>query len=283
MVYLLGAAAFCVCKLPEWLCRVTLWSFTTENRVTLVIGLANILLTMVVLHRLRPGALSQRGRIGIACVAGVAMLICLSMAAHASPLFFNKGILVISIALALLLVALFLWASARIFMLVLLCALAPAGLSVNPVMGGLDPLTQAAPLDAIRALQKADPEARWIAYDSSHISAFLISAGVPVLSGAKTLPDLAFYKRIDPTGASANIYNRYSIVMFEMPEKRDDVRFELINFCGHRNYIHPTNPALRAMNVRYFVYQKPLSDPAAEGMALVRELPDNHLWIYRLE
>lgn len=103
-----------------------------------------------------------------------------------------------------------------------------------------------------------------------------------VLSGSKTVPDLAFYRQLDPERRALDIYNRYSLAVFHLPSARAEVRFEPINFCGHCVFLHPTHPVLRAAGVRRFVFPRALGDAAAEGLQLLRALPGRRLWIYQL-
>jgi hypothetical protein len=105
---------------------------------------------------------------------------------------------------------------------------------------------------------------------------------VDVLSGSKTVPDLAFYRTLDPGQHSLEIYNRYSLGIFQLPTTDDPVRFEQINFCGHRVFIHPTHPALRAADVKYAAFPRVLDPSEAAGMELLQALPERKIWVYRV-
>ena len=181
-----------------------------------------------------------------------------------------------------MLFGLYLWPLPRAFAIALLAALAPSALLVNPLTTGLAPLTESSARQAIADLRRADPDARWLAYEGANLSAFLAATGANVLSGSKTVPDLAFYRQLDPGGRALDIYNRYALAVFHLPAARDEVRFEQINFCGHRVFLHPAHPVLRAAGVRYFVFPRALENPAADALQLRRALPERRIWIYQL-
>ena len=279
----LGLALFAACPLPAAFGRWTLLSFSTEERCILPVGLGGILLSVLTLRQMESGAATQRRtRLGLAVIAAGLACAALAGAVKMNPVFFAPWRIAAAAALCGLLFGLYLWPAKRAFACVLLAALAPPALMVNPVVCSFAPLTESTALSAVREIRRADPEARWIAYEGANLSAFLASAGVPVLSGSKTVPDLAFLRQLDPGGRSLEIYNRYALAVFQLPAARDEVRFEQINFCGYRVFIHPANPALRAAGARYFVFPRALDAAAADGLSLLRALPERRLWIYEI-
>jgi hypothetical protein len=281
---LLALVIFALCPLPPIIGRVTLLSLTTEERLILPIGFGGILLSVLAWREMTtaPSYPVARRLTLLAICTGAATAILLS-AATDSPKFFTTGRLAAALALSLIVFALYLWPMKRAFALVLLAALVLPAIHANPITCGLAPLMESTAFEAIDEIRRADPAARWLAFDGANQSAFLTSAGVEVVSGAKTLPDLAFYRELDPEGRDLEIYNRYSLGLFHLAPSPEIVRFKLFNFCAHHVLIHPAHPALRARNVRYFVFPKPLEDPAAAGLQTFKNLPERQIWIYRLK
>jgi hypothetical protein len=158
--------------------------------------------------------------------------------------------------------------------------LAASNALINPIMTGLEPLTKATPSAFIKNLMRDDPSAAWAAYESNPNSEFLMALGANVVTGVKTVPDLEFYKSMDPSGDKLSVYNRYSFSQFIFRQDRSTVELQSYGFPTHVVRIHPLNPALRARNVNYFVLTRPLRDPAKEGLTLLGELPENRMWIY---
>ena len=280
LAVVLGLTLFASCPLPAGLGRWTLLSFTTEERCLLPIGLGGILLSVLTLREMR-GADGPARVIAFVIALGLALAALLSAAA-ASPVFFQTWRVLTAAALCAVLFGLYLWPLPRAFAIALLAALAPSALLVNPLTVGLAPLTESSARQAIADLRRADPDARWLAYEGANLSAFLAATGANVLSGSKTVPDLAFYRQLDPGGRALDIYNRYALAVFHLPAARDEVRFEQINFCGHRVFLHPAHPVLRAAGVRYFVFPRALENPAADALQLRRALPERRIWIYQL-
>lgn len=279
---LLALTLFALCPLPPIIGRLTLLSFATEERLILPIGLGGILLSILVLAQMKVtrGKIETHRLMIFAICVGFAVAVVLTGGA-ASPKFFTVGRMAGAIALSVVLFALYLWPLQRAFAAVLLAALAGAGATVNPVTYGLAPLTESSAVAVIEKIRRADPGARWLAFDGANQSAFLMAAGVEVLSGAKTLPDLAFYKELDPEGRDLTIYNRYSLGLFQLAPDPATVEFKLFNFCAHWVSIHPAHPALQRRNVRYFVFPKPLENPAGYGLQSLVSVPERGMWIYR--
>ena len=107
-----------------------------------------------------------------------------------------------------------------------------------------------------------------------------MAMGADVVSGVKTVPDLEFCRHLDPEGRYLSIYNRYSFAVFVFNSNLDSIDIRAGGFPIHLVRIHPRNAVLRARNVRYFIFSKPLADPQHEGMKLVKGFPQNHMWIY---
>ena len=278
---LLALSFYAVCGFPRWLGDVTLLSFCTEERVLLVIGMANILFCALSLSRLRQ-ELPRRTLVATAAVLLILLGVYLQMSVPGSPRFLTPmrvgllgGIsLVIWVALAK--------APRRWFYVFFLGLLAATNLLVNPVMAGLGPLLTATPRAAIQRIRQADPGAVWVVYDSNKLSDFIMSTGASVLSGVKLVPDLTFYQRIDPTGKSLSIYNRYGFACFSVPPERGVIRISYLGFPSHLVEIEPSHPVFREQHVRYFVFPEMLAGAANAGLKLREKFPDNGIWIYEL-
>jgi hypothetical protein len=64
----------------------------------------------------------------------------------------------------------------------------------------------------VRAVSAFDESrvARWVVFDSSEQEQLVKSTGRKVLNGSQYLPNFWIMKKIDPTGAQTDIYNRYA-------------------------------------------------------------------------
>ncbi len=275
---------YAVTRLPDWFCKYTLLSLCTEERSLLVIGIANILFCTLGLRSLK-ASLPELSRNYILAALGVLSVLVwfyLWQAAPKSPRFLQVWrigfFFLINVTVFVCLVK----TANRVFCGLLIGLLAAGNLLVNPVMIGLEPLLKATPRAAIEELIRAEPHGIWAVYDNNLNSEFVMAMGADILSGVKIVPDLDFYKQIDPEGNDMAIYNRYGFAYFLMPPKKDLVLIRYIGFPTHVIAIHPTHPVFRARNVRYFVFGRSFAEPAKEGLKLVLALPQNGMWVYEL-
>ncbi len=275
---------YALCPLPPWFCSATLLGFCTEVRMLLGIGVAGILFVTITFPLLKKelSALKARTLLILIALLGSLVFLYLSASAPANPKFLTQSRIVLLLAINLALLIAFLNLPARFFQIGFVAFLAADTAFINPVMTGLAPLLQATPAAAVEKIIRSDPNGKWAVYENNVFSEFLMAMGAGVVTGVKVVPDLAFYRRLDPAGRCAAIYNRYAFSCFFMPRDRTvfDVRY--LGFPAHVVVVHPANPALRAAGIRYFVFGRLLADPAVQGLELLAALPQNQMWIYKL-
>jgi hypothetical protein len=276
-------SAYALCPLPSWITNPTLLSFCTEVRALLTIGLANVFF-VVLSFPLFQRCLAQWNPKAVVATIGLLGLftwLYLQNAKVAYPIFLTPWRLWIFLVLDVTLLALLLKARARIFALCFIAILVVTDGRVNPVMTGLGSILRATPAAAIQKIIRDHPNDAWVAYESNQLSEFLMALGANVASGLKIVPDLDFYRAIDPTGESSSIYNRYSFGFFLFRKDRATAGLRPYTFPSHLVSIHPLNVGMKARHVRFFVFSKPLGEPAAEGVELVLSFPNNHIWVYQ--
>ncbi|HEX4631891.1 MAG TPA: hypothetical protein VH188_13110 [Chthoniobacterales bacterium] len=282
LAVLVVLSLYALCPWPDWLCKITLLSFCTEERLLLTVGVANILFVVLTWPLLRQQIAAMSARYFLAVVGAWGCLICLYLweAEPSNPVFLVPWRILMFFGLAIGLVILLLKTPNKIFAATFIGVLALSNGLVNPVMSGLRPIVAATPARAIQNLIREHPTAAWAAYESNQHSEFLMAMGADVVSGVKTVPDLDFCRRLDPEGHFDSVYNRYSFAFFVFHPNMDEINIRSGGFPVHLVRIHPRNPVLRARNVRYFVFSRALADPQHEGIKLVQGFPENHLWIY---
>ena len=269
-------AIFSLFPMPHWLASVTELSLTTTERWILPIGLAGIFISVLFLPEV--AKLPLKFRLLAWLIAMVFVIGWMADAREVNAPFLTAARMAILAGTAAVLFASYLTGWTPLFLACSLCILAPAALTVNPVTQGLSPLLDTPAAIAVRAIAKSNPGAGWVAYESNYLSQFLMAQGVPVISGAKTVPDLRFFDTIDPERKSLGIYNRYGIAVYQPPATRGTISFKLINFCGYEIIIDPANAALRREGVQFYVFPLAVDFP---GIQLVKALPQARIWIYR--
>jgi hypothetical protein len=271
---------FALCPLPALIGRITLLSFSAEEDMILPIGVGGILLSVLALQEMEEAARHPLRRTILIIVCGGIATILIVAAYGESPAFFTTWRLLFAIALSWCLFALYLWPVKRLFSALILVALFLPATRVNPINRGLAPLTRTSALPTLEKIRQMRPDARWAAFDGAHQSALLMAAGLDVISGSKMLPDLDFFRELDPTGRDLDIYNRYALDNFHLAGKPDTVLLSLINAGAYTVTIHPAHPALRKRNVSYFVFPGPIKNPAAVDLQPFVRIPERHIWIY---
>ncbi len=276
-------SVYALCPVSSWVTSPTLLSFCTEPRALLAIGLANIffVVTSFPLFRSRLAQWKPQAVAAAIGLLGLFALLYLYNAKAIYPTFLTPWRLWIFFVLDVTVLSLLLKARARIFALSFIILLIATNARVNPVMTGLGSILRATPATAIQKVIREHPNDAWVAYESNQLSEFMMALGANVVSGLKIVPELDFYRALDPAGDARSIYDRYSFGFFLFRKDRATAGFRPYTFPSHLVSIHPLNDAMKARHVRYFVFSAPLGEPAAEGVELVLSFPNNHIWVYQ--
>ena len=98
---------------------------------------------------------------------------------------------------------------------------------------------------AIRAIDAEHAgESVFVTYGSPKLANLVWALGVRGLNGTHTLPQLALWRELDPTGRLEDVYNRYAHVQFKLAPG-DDARFQVLRHDSIRVLLNPLAPVLR--------------------------------------
>lgn len=282
-VLLIAMSVYCVAKLPPWFVSATLLSFTTEKRTLLAIGLANILFTCLFFDRYRLRIFSKPGALLTGLAFSCAIVAVMWTLWTTNPIFFSdKLLLAVPLAINGTLVTLFFWEVLRKWMPPILAALLVfSNAGINPIMRGLSPLVDSAGFREISKIQAADPEAKWIVYNSHYFAQLVKASGAPILNGTKVVPDLPFWYRLDPGGQHDWIYNRYANVGCELPRQGYEVSASLIHPDHYIWFLAPDLAVLQMAGYRYALFPSAWPGAASYGFSLFERIEPGNLWIYR--
>ncbi len=213
VLYLLAMSSYVLLGWPPLLAKLTFLNLVPSGRAILGIGLANVCFTIIYLAG--DGAVSKVGRLSgmWALTAGALGWCSLMRVAYGD--FFGIPQLAVSVCvlLALSLPLILKRRGAFGFAVVALTLAASAG--VNPVAQGLRPLLNNRVTDAVRALPGRLQTEPVLVFGGFVVPQLFEASGLQVITGSKFVPDLAFWGKIDPTGAYVDIYNRYAHVVFQ--------------------------------------------------------------------
>ncbi len=280
--YVVVVLAWMTLRWPHALAVVTGFGLSPGKRSLLGVGLASIILCCVFLAKRRVDLPRGLGPRLVVAASMLALLMALALDfAHVTGNFATGGQAVL-VSLVALGAGYLLLARKRIAFAV--CLLVPSVWSyglVNPVSVGLGPILDTRLFQQVSRIVDRDPDARWIVY-GGFVTADLIKAtGAQVFSGTKVVPPLEDLRVLDPKSTAAPTYNRSAHIEL-VPEKGSEVVFTLVQADWYRITIDPMSDAWRRLGIRYVALPFAAADREfLETTALVLELPDSGVWVYK--
>jgi hypothetical protein len=274
---------YCLMPLPHWLARATLLNFATERRALLAIGLANIFLCCFFLDRHRAPIFSKSGAAIAGVVLWLATLLLLWQGGIPNAVYFSDwwawGQ---SLALSGVVLVMFFWERLRFRWLPALLGtlLVFSNCTINPVMRGLGPLLDSEAFKRIDRIRGADPGGKWIVYHTRYFAQLVKATGATVFNGTKIVPDVAFFRQLDPDEDDFT-YNRYANIGCEVPRLSHQVSTGLVYPDFYILFLPPDLPLLEKAGYRYVLFPKDWPEAASYGFALIDRVMPGDLWIYR--
>lgn len=270
-------SVYCIVPMPSWLARASLLDLTTEGRLLVGIGIANVLLCCIFVARYR-GRIMARDDM----VAAGAFLFCLILGLiFLRPFPENSALSTLIVFISAALIGLFFFERLRPwFLATFATAIALNGIPINPVMRGLSPLVGSQAFVKIDEVRKQNPAAHWICYEDVRLAQLVKATGASVLNGAQILPDLKFMHQIDPAGEFEGIYNRFAYINITLPNEPDEVAFVLDSFNFYEFALPPEHPALVRNDYRYLMFPRAWQSADLHGFSLVGQLERSPLCIY---
>jgi hypothetical protein len=250
--------------LPPALANILFLKYVPPNRVTLSLGVINLVLIIYYLTRLSIKKTHSYKIILTLYSIGVFFVVFLlgQYLKVNSPSYINNNLTILIISsLAGIMMILILYQKRSLFIVIfLLFTLISTG-SVNPLYHGLSPLHDDKLLKLIEMID--DPQAGWVTYDSilsRNLSNYLASNGIKVLNGTYYLPNISFWTLFDPDHKYVDLYNRYAHVSVNPSTDPDSIDFDLVRIDHIRLTISPCNPRLMESGVKYHIFQAPNND-----------------------
>jgi hypothetical protein len=277
-------SAYAVIGLPEWFCRISGLSFCLETRIRLTVGIAGLLLAFVSLRSDGLALLRGRARLIAPLAVCVAVVASLWWLRGHNPAYLTPSHLLVCAAAASVLGSLYFCARGVVFAGALATVLVAGNFLVNPISEGLPILLRSEAAQRIATIHKSDPHAVWAVYEQPALAQLVVSSGARALTGIKSVPDLASMSRMDPASAHRDIYNRYSVVVFAWPgEGQEKPTFVLQGADWYRAVVSPFHSSMSDLALIYVVLPRPLSVAEMGSMELIDSLPQNSIWIYKLQ
>lgn len=195
---------------PAILAKLTLMSFTTAERMVVVLGMVNLMLFVKAMQCLK-GVARSKAVICIIVIYAIAIAACSYIS---EPLYFDDFRIIILIFILLFFpIALYRgFDDASIYMAC--CIVVVAGVFVNPIQIGTAPATSNQLVRTIAEISSTSNK-KWLSLTDW-------AENIPTLGGASTIssthyyPDFNLWEILDPGGLYADVYNRYAHMRFSL-------------------------------------------------------------------
>jgi hypothetical protein len=208
---------FAVCGIPQWLAKISLWSYATTERLSVPLALVSVL---AICRFLAPSVTLGQMRLSPwyvligAFVFGL-VLVAANRDLHnfVPPAALAAIWLFYSVA-GTLLVATYRFACGAMIILPLVVLNG----AINPLGRGIPAYETTSVSPVLAKLRRAFPQTRWIVVGpdprGTTISTMLKATGATVLSGFTAVPNGEMLGSLDPKRENTSVYSRYAIVRF---------------------------------------------------------------------
>lgn len=270
--------AYCLFPLPEFLAKATLLAFSMPKRAADVLGYLNMLMLITALAQLSEIGKFKRRTSVLLSGASVGMAVLYALGSCDRKI---QAACVLVIGAAAWLAGTWLLVRghekknmAALSGMTLLALV--AGLSVNPLMYGLDAIYSKPVAQAVARIVEAEPEATWIAVDSIVTPDYLIACGARTYNSTNYVPNLSFWEKLDPDGEQEEVYNRYAHISITLTT--DETTMELAG----TDYIQLSLSYgdMEKLDIDYILSVSELED--AEKNGLEEQYCENGMYIYKV-
>lgn len=238
LIYTFFQISWLVVKYPLLFAKISLFSYVTEGRLSLIINLIGLYLTFITLSEL--GNIKKLPHYFIFIILSfLFMVYFLSIKNTMMYEYINSWkIIIIILIYFLILNYVFLANKRKIFLTLFSMYILISGITVNPISRGIDSIYEKQVSKRLIEISEKYEGEKWAAVNSLHYDNLLVALGIKTFNSVHTYPDLNMWKKLDPEGKYQNIYNRYAHVELQLTD--NETYFELKfpdHFCIYLNYL----------------------------------------------
>jgi hypothetical protein len=301
-VYLLLLSIFAFLPLPASIAKVLLLNYAARGRTDIAFGLASIILSVIVLAAVTPvGAQSGQNTqlrseraapvlasIGFATVVFVTGVL-LSLVAGGFPPVSAAMLAALVCGLAAFCL---LAGKPRVFCYLVGAAVIATALFFNPLSTNLDFLYKSELAQKIVELNgvpapagfsEREQRPLWLCYGLAYPEVLVQILGGRALPGIQWPPQLDLWRRLDPSGAYEDVYNRYAHVQLAADATQPQPAFTSPKDDTMVVSVSPTDPVLASMGARYVLAMyKYQADMDRLGLPVLYKSPGGSFTIYSI-
>jgi hypothetical protein len=250
IVYLIALSAYMLFGYGRPLSRVLLLSYVPGTRALIGLGIASILLVATYVakppsDRVPPWAKTVLGVLTFGALTAFSI-------GFQKRYGYPDWVAALPVCLALAIaVSAMLFRTRGLFYAVMLLLVAVPSVNSNPVSVGLEPIYGKRLVQAVAQLAAENPDERWLVYGDLFYPEIVRASGADVFNGTRFPPELETMHELDPTGAYAEVWNRYAHIQ-AMPGHLGSPEFALVHPDVYTMALSPDEPALAAADVELF-------------------------------
>lgn len=266
---------YCTVGLPPIIAKCTLLTFSTDARVTDIVGLGCAFIVIICLNEIKDDKLPV-------WLATIITIFCMAIAVRYSYTFGIRGkelCLAIGIAIITVICEIFILSDFgkvcyRSGLIMAILFVFGTGIVVNPLMYGTYAIKSKPLADEVSEIMQENPESKWLALDNLALGNYLIACGAPTYNSTNYIPNMELWKKFDPDGVNEEIYNRYAHIVISLttePTTMELVQGDMfrVNLC----YLD-----LDKFDVDYLCCMSPLD----ESIGVTKEYEHGGIFIYKI-
>lgn len=253
---------YAIFGLPDGAASMTLLSMSTNGRIMLGIGLANIILLI------RGAASCKNMHLDSALQTVVVLATLLVVAASAAAMYWTHGAYLgrrLIVVLTVVIVIVCWGVVSRPNLMQRICAsiatvfLVCAGCLVNPVRYGISPIARQPLVQMASTIQRQHP-GKWVVVgdDGGMTAQLLVAKGLTTLNAVSVTPNMRLWGALDPHGRYEEVYNRYAFITLHVAKNSSDAPELMRNPYPDRIEAWLTASQLRAIGANYVLSSEPL-------------------------
>lgn len=277
MAYYCLLCYYAVVGVPEFLSKLTLFSFVTGSRAWQASSVIGVFVSLWVIAYIWK---EKRVYQPIPVIVSIMIGLIYALVLLGNPVYANylgKVTTIFLIVFFLLIFLLFMYRK-KIAVILMLGAILLSGATVNPLVYGLRGLEEKSLSIAIKEIVQRDSDAQWIA-ENSYLYQYPQMFGAKSLDGVRFYPDIALMNKIDPTNQFEENWNRYAHVHYTLT----DAETSMSNPAPDNLHIHLNSSKLSDLQVNYIISNRDLITLFGDGFERVYgpDLDGNSIYYYK--
>lgn len=261
LIALLIEALFLIVGFPEWLAKITLFSYI--NRMNLVYSYTALLFTLWSFDTILKNKELQNIGYGLICIVVFILLYYKSITTVnfdyiktiTSINWASKAYYIVMILVCSLVGLLVLFGNKELYISILVSLSIFSTWTINPIVRGTSAITNQAIYPVIQDIVKKD-DSYWLSIGTSLEQNYLIASGAKCLNAVNFYPDYGKWKAIDPELKNNDYYNRYIHMIIDLTDKKTS--YELITPDCIK--INLNTNAIKKWNVKYLLSTTDLTE-----------------------